>query len=107
MKIKLSLDEAKKYIRLAMDVPPDTEITIQRPSNKVWKPLQTMINDIQGMRYNANDKIRAIKRFREGVASGLAEAKWAIENWAVTKAWIEKNRKAPTYFGQYPHFDLR
>lgn len=108
MKLKLSFEQAAEVIRSNFNLPADAEIVIQRSNKGPFAPLRQMITDINGMRYQTDEKIPAIKRYREVVPNtGLAEAKWAIENWDKVRSWILKNRRAPICSGIYPYYELR
>ena len=59
------------------------EVGIEGPEVATTVPLQKIINDIQSLNYDTTQKIQAIKKLRELVPGmGLADAKWAVENWA-------------------------
>ncbi len=100
MKLTITLAEAHSLVRQALSLPVDTEVTISRNINpnrtpSVRKRLADLVEEIDGLRWARDEKIPAIKRFREVVSSGLFEAKWAIENWPEVKGWIVKNRRIP------------
>jgi hypothetical protein len=94
MNIKLTLTEATELIRVALKVPKHQDLTVQ--IIVVSHPYAVALHETKRMfpRYYAEQKISAIKHLREtggrtaadvhGQTSpliGLADAKWAIENY--------------------------
>ena len=107
MKIKLTTTEAHTIIRTYLNLAAEVEVTITKARTKVDKidrlipNLANMIRDIDRLDINGGDKIPAIKRFRETIDCGLAEAKWVIENWSKVKSFIIKNNRRPEFVGHY------
>lgn len=102
MKLKLTQDEAKSYILRHLGLPADTEVSIvSNPKPALDPKVVDMIDDINDMDYPYSQKIQAIKRFREVVPCGLAEAKWAVENWSRVVSFIDKNKRVPKFEGIY------
>jgi ribosomal protein L7/L12 len=63
--------------------------------------IRRLIKDIENLKYDGSERIQAIKKFREIVPSGLAEAKWSVENWNTVKAFVLKNKRFPKFTGDY------
>jgi len=93
MNIRLTLTEATELIRTALKVPKHQELTVQIIVESHPMAIALMETKKAYPRYFAEEKISAIKRFRElggysvpdsfgrsSVLVGLADAKWAIEN---------------------------
>lgn len=101
MKLKLNLDEARILVLRALNLPSDTELVFTRiPS--LLPEVRRLIKDIEDMEYRSSGKISAIKRFRESVSGfGLAEAKWAVENWDTVKSFMQKKKRFPKFTGDY------
>jgi len=92
MNIKLTLTEATELIRAALKVPKHQTLTVQIFVEN--HPTAIILDGIRKEfpRYFADQKISAIKKFRELTPGptdsfgrtvsmmGLAESKWAIEN---------------------------
>ena len=56
---------------------------------------------------SADKKIPYIKALRECVTGlGLAEAKWAVENWVQYTTFIRANGRLPKFGGSYNEFRL-
>jgi ribosomal protein L7/L12 len=106
MKLKVTTEEAIILVKRALNLPSDTEVVITRFKPNQLKEVRALIAEIESLDYSASDKIRAIKRFREVVGGGLAEAKWSIENWSKVKEFMLKKRRWPLFDGRYPYTDL-
>lgn len=107
MKLKLTLAQASAVLRQHFNLPADAEIVIQRPPSVGPLAIRTLIKDIENMAYEGHQKIEAIKLFRSAaVGSGLADAKYSIENWPTVKAWLMKKRRFPTSYFSNGVFSL-
>jgi ribosomal protein L7/L12 len=106
MKLKITTEEAVILIKRALNLPADIEVTITKAPTGVIKVFKSLVSQIEALNYQCSSKIQAIKIFREVTFSGLAEAKWAIENWATYKAWVLKNKRWPKFGGSYNNFTL-
>jgi ribosomal protein L7/L12 len=109
MKLELTYNETSNLIRRHFNLNSDVEIVITDVPNvvKVDPAVPALIKDINGMAWWGNEKIRAIKRFRETVACGLAEAKWAVESWDSVYDWMKKNGRLPKFDGSYSNGTIR
>lgn len=65
-----------------------------RPTIPAGVTAATLRKTIEGVNL-ITQKIKAIKAIRELVDLGLADAKWAVENWAAFIAFVEKNDRVP------------
>ena len=102
MKLKVTPEEAIILVKRALNLPSDTEVVITRAKSAgKLREIRDLIAEIDSLDYSASDKITAIKRFREKVPSGLAEAKWSIENWPKVKEFMLKKRRWPLFDGRY------
>jgi ribosomal protein L7/L12 len=101
MKLNLTYNEASNLIRRHFNLAYDVEVVITDVPNVVKgdPAIPALIEDFSKMCWWSSDKIRAVKRFRETVVSGLVEAKWAVENWDHTLNWINKNGRLPKFAG--------
>ncbi len=102
MKLNVTKSEALALIRKALMLPSDTIVTISRDINPNAKPsardhVKRLIEDIDKLRYNGDQKIEAIKRFRETINCSLFEANASIEDWPKLREWILKNRRRPVF----------
>lgn len=98
MKLKITKSEAIILIRRALNLPVDCVVTIVRDTNPLPKKRsmnRMLVDKIDKLRYSTDQKLEAIKTFRETVPSTLTEAKWAIENWHVVRTWLITNRRLP------------
>jgi hypothetical protein len=109
MKLELTYIEAANLIRRNLNLNPEvTVVIIGVPIVPTDDPvIPSLISDIDRMCWWGNEKIRAIKRFRETVSCGLAEAKWAVENWEEVAAWMKKNSRLPKFEGTYSNGTTR
>jgi len=109
MKLNLTYNEASNLIRRHFNLAYDVEVVITDVPNvvKVDPAVAALIKDISGMAWWSNGKIQAIKRFRETVACGLAEAKWAVESWNSVSDWMKKNGRLPKFEGSYTNGTIR
>lgn len=106
MKLNVTLTEAHSYIRHALNLPPNAEIVIGEEVPGEFAILEKMVRDIDGMNYGGDQKISAIKRYRDTCFCGLADAKHAIEHWNYVRTWILQNRRAPSSYGDSFSFTL-
>jgi hypothetical protein len=98
MKIQLTMAEAIEKLRFMFKptMGEDVEIEILKANG-----LTTILKRaVEGLRYNSDQKIMAIKALRQAVADdkgfmGLADAKYAVENWASFLAFVEQNGRLP------------
>jgi hypothetical protein len=98
MKIKLTLAEITTLVVSYYDLPDNTGVEIEDfPNTTEYNRALGLISEIKKLDYTGSEKIRAIKHFREIVSSGLAEAKWAIENFLVVEDFIHKNKRLPAF----------
>ncbi len=100
MKLKLTVAEAKILVLRALNLPSDTEIVFTKIPSKMPE-VRRLIEEIERLDYKSSGKILAIKKFREIVPTGLAESKWAVENWDTVKAFMLKNKRLPLITGNY------
>ena len=98
MKIKVTKAELLAIVSktLGFEV---TEVVIAKPANTVWTDFLTKLAKEMCLGYadaetiKPEHKIPAIKALRTLTGYGLAEAKWAVENWsAYSKAFIKYGR---------------
>lgn len=107
MKVIFTLVEVEKFLRRHLNLMDDTKIVISRPrkAKAVVSPevvkAQELIEAIQKLDYTYTQKIAAIKLFREYVSCGLAQAKWAIENWGQVRNFMACNQRLPKFEGDY------
>jgi hypothetical protein len=109
MKLELTYTEASKLIRYHFNLNDDVKIVITDvPSDRPDDPaILALIQDINGMDWLGGQKIQAIKHFREKVPCGLAEAKWAVENWQHVRAWMKEKGHLPKFEGSYSDGTIR
>lgn len=100
MKLKLTLAEAKILVLRALNLPSDTELVFTKVPSKMPE-VKRLIEDIEDLEYRTSGKIAAIKRFRETVPCGLAEAKWAVENWNTVKTFMLNKKRLPNFSGDH------
>ncbi len=100
MKVSLKKTELlniiSKYLRVKVDA-----FEIELPGTEIVAALQKAI---EGLDYTGSQKIAAIKAFRtvaapflanKGDVVGLADAKWAIENWEKLLKFVGDNARLP------------
>ena len=104
MKIKITIEEITRLIQSTYNLPADTKVVIVRKTSTPYE-VTKLIEDITALNFQ-NQKIPAIKRFRELVPSGLAEAKWAVENWPTVTAWLKTNKRIPKFMGGWDNLRL-
>lgn len=56
---------------------------------------------MESYRYTTDEKIAAIKRFRELTECGLSFSKWAIENLGKFKSFVSQFKRLPIFNGDY------
>jgi hypothetical protein len=95
MKIKLTTYEAHNLIIKALGLPTNTTVVIQRGPRPLPVEVHDLIFQISNMDWKYSQKIQSIKRFREVVSCGLADAKWAVDIWEDTCKWMKENRRFP------------
>lgn len=86
MKLTLTQKEAQDIIRDRLNLTSTVEIFISRPPRKRFGKRERVIQEIEKLDYTNGQKILAIKSLREMIPGlGLADSKWAIENWSEFK----------------------
>ena len=94
MKLNLSRKELLVILssRFGFEV---TDYTITK-DNRWLENVTVRMERVGAFPIRADNKIAAIKALRTEVANmGLAEAKWAVENWSVWSAAAKKFNAAP------------
>lgn len=84
-----------EIVRKHYGLPATAEVSIFKPRNDSFKPIRNMIRAIDSMRYTSDQKIEAIRLFRDTARTSLYDAKDSIENWQRVRSWLIKNRKFP------------
>jgi len=104
MKIILTLSEAIEKLQRSFsgDIAGDIQVEITG-INTSW--VDVLNSSISSLRYWSDEKIRAIKLLRElskqynlysdNTAMGLADAKYAVENWHDFVRFITNNGRLP------------
>ena len=92
MKIQVTVAEVTELFRAKYDLPAGTSIEIV-PNYAVPDSALKVISAVERLRYNSTEKIAAIKAFRceynyVGFTPGLAQSKWAVENWTTFKSEV-------------------
>jgi hypothetical protein len=80
-----------------------TDFTITKPqkSNDILFKTEKALTDllhtsrIYPQSFNSENKIPAIKCLREVTGAGLADSKWAIENWSEWKEFVKSQHRLP------------
>lgn len=88
MKIQLTIDEVKSLVLNHLGLAEDVVVEILDTTS-----VLSLINVIQSLNYRECDKIQAIKTYRQFANCGLAEAKYAVENWPLAKEWMIQHGK--------------
>ena len=93
-------------IRRHFNLPPETGLEIQKDDDFYKASIRKCLSEINLMDYNGYQKISAIKRLRGISPMGLAEAKWAVENWRLFESWVRNRHEWPKFKGSYPHHEM-
>jgi ribosomal protein L7/L12 len=100
MKIKVTYNEAQQIIRNAYDLKSTDEVVIVRKVSNTspnYKVALEVITEIKKLAYTGDDKIKAVVNFRKLVPCGIAEAKWAIENFDEVVHFIHNFKRIPRF----------
>lgn len=105
MKLTLNAAEAAPFVRKFLFLPEGTTVEIigdNVPSGKpvdVREQLRILANravrEVERFGYSPINKIPAIKLLRELTPYGLAQSKWAIENFETVREFVENNGRFP------------
>ena len=109
MKLTLNATEAAPIVRKALFLPEGTTVEVigtNVPSGEpagVREQLRILANrairEVERLGYSPINKIPAIKLLRELTPYGLAQAKWAIENFETVRDFVEANGRFPVLEG--------
>lgn len=100
MNIKLTYEEAQQIILNFYKLNPSDKVVIGRKKKKLSTTntiAQAIIDEIKSLDYTGDDKITAIKRFRELYYCSLYEAKWSIENFDEIVNFTKINNRMPRF----------
>jgi hypothetical protein len=102
MTIQITQAEVTDIICAKYALPSGTEVQIIQ-NNSLPESVQTVIRSVEALNYNGNEKIAAIKAFRNNHpadrfpgAPGLAASKWAVENWPIFKTEVTRKGRLLT-----------
>ena len=102
MKIILSQAELNVMVRRYYNLPDEVTATVTVEETELPLPenCQRFVSKIRGMNPGPGNIIPPIREIREWIQMGLADAKWAIENFDKVEAFITKNRRLPVFLGR-------
>jgi len=105
MTLNLTLARAQEIIRQHLNLPNEVKVVISRKQkvsfNDLRPEVSALIKAVEKGDYRSGQLgfIPAIKEYRAATNSGLAQAKWAVENWNQVKFWMVKYNKLPVVMG--------
>ena len=96
MKIQISLSEVTAILIRKYELPENTVVEIVESYPDLPLSVTSVFNAVESLRYFDNEKIAAIKAFRQkyvdvtGGGVGLADSKYVVENWDLFKSIVRK-----------------
>ena len=107
MKLTLTIKDVKAAVFAKYNMPEDSmlEILEKEPEPPMDVMVDAAIRAVEQFDYMHSQKIAAIKAYRTVVpSSGLAEAKWIIENWSTWKGCALKKGALPHLVNREPGY---
>ena len=109
MKVILTKTELETVMTRIMGIPVE-EVIIEDAEKPTKNLVEILTNAVEKFRFTSDQKILAIKSLREAAQStgrflGLADAKYAVDNWGEFIAFVRKYETIPSDdFSQRKHF---